>query len=95
MGIPMIVLDPKEQFLQLEETARAFGTAANHPSVQTSITYALSQYAIEFKPSHEQLQGVQDFVRVWLNMFEKAKELPTFPKKQLQPETLRPPENRT
>lgn len=85
----MIELRPKEQFLALEDLARDFGNVAHHPSVQTAITYALSQYAIEYKPDSAQLKGVQEFVGVFLNMAEKARELPRFPDKRLQPEVLR------
>lgn len=86
----MIVLDPKSQFLELEETARNFGNAVHHPAVQTALTYALSEFAIRELPSTEQMNAVNAFVQIFLNMAEKAKAMPTFPDKRLRTETLIP-----
>jgi 1-aminocyclopropane-1-carboxylate deaminase/D-cysteine desulfhydrase-like pyridoxal-dependent ACC family enzyme len=86
----MIVLDPKSQFLALEQTAREFGNAANHSSVQTAITYALAEYAVNESPGVEQMKAVNAFVKIFLNLAEKAKALPTFPDKRLMLESTPP-----
>lgn len=82
---PNPVLSPKENFLQLEESAKGWRNVVRNNLTTTALTYALAEFATD-NPSSEQLAGAQNFIKVLLNLAEpKSAPRGPFPDKRLSP----------
>jgi hypothetical protein len=78
-------IDPKENFLRLEEYVNQWRQISRNIVTHTAITYALAEYA-NSKPSSEQMKGAFDFIDTLLNLAEpKSPPRAPFPDKRLTP----------
>lgn len=76
-----ISLQPKQIFLTNEEQVRVFREVARSPMMRNVLTHAVAQFSLEFKPTQEQLVGLSQFIRTFLNIAEpipEQQESPTF-----------------
>jgi len=76
-------IDPKENFLRLEEYANQWRQVSRNVVTHTAITYALAEYASKH-PTSEQSKGAMDFIDTLLNLAEpKSAPRSPFPDKRL------------
>lgn len=83
----MIELQPRQRFQDNTEAVRQFRTLVDSNQFKDILAQAVADYAINSRPTSEQLDGVRTFVSLFLNFAEKPAAPPQFPVKRL---TLHP-----
>lgn len=76
-------LSPKAQFQNNEDMVKEFRSVISGHTMQTALTYAISEYSTSCKPTTEELNGVRRFIYELLNLSEKEGAPPTFPTRRL------------
>lgn len=83
-------IEPKSNFLRLEDYANQWRQVSRNVVTHTAITYALAEFA-NTKPSSEQMKGAFDFIDTLLNLAEpKSPPREPFPDKRLTSIPLEP-----
>ena len=89
-----INVSPKAQFLALDQLSAEFRTIVIRDSVQTAATYAVAEMNFKGKFNSEQMQAVNDFVRIFFNLGERPPEIKKYPSKSLNYAAEKPRSNR-
>lgn len=83
-------LSPKERFLNLEESSKAWRTMARSDLMATALTHGFAEFALSTpEPNSDQIRAVRNFIDTLLNLAEpKSPPRAPFPDKRLSNPTL-------
>lgn len=67
----LITLTPKQDFQKDDDACKSFRAVVDMQLLKDSIHAAIAEFVLYSKPTAEELEGVNRFLKVWLNMAEK------------------------
>lgn len=67
----LITLTPKQDFQKDDEATKAFRGLVDNQNFKDGIHLAITEFVLHYKPTAEELEGVNRFLKVLLNMAEK------------------------
>lgn len=67
----LILLTPKQDFQKDDEATKAFRGLVDNQIFKDGIHLAIAEFVLYAKPTAEELEGVNRFLKVLLNMAEK------------------------
>ena len=76
-------LQPKARFQAHETIKQELAKVVDSDNFHFALTFALSEFVSQGRPTAEQLDAVQAFIRVLLNLPHKEEPMPSFPVRTL------------
>lgn len=71
----MIVLNPREMFQSNDDQVKEFNGLVHSPTLQIALALSMTQY-MQSRPSAEEIKGVNEFIKTFLNFGQKNEPTP-------------------